>query len=206
MKKFRRTRAVGTASAVALVTAALVFTVASAVTGPKPTPKFVLTAGTGFTITSTIYPSPACSGTPALLYPGTTRCDGLQRPQQPDRAHHGANHHDHPGQQLPRPARHLRRGQPDPPQLLRVVHRGRRRHGQQPRRAHRLERQRHQPGRLRELHLPLLVLGHRPVHRRHDDGSRLLAQPVELRGSRSPSRPRSPPPTPAATPASRAGP
>ena len=74
MKKFRGTKAVALASAVALVIAALVFTLASVVTGPTKTPKFLLTSGTGFTITSAIYPSPACSGTPALLYPGITRC------------------------------------------------------------------------------------------------------------------------------------
>ena len=74
MKKFKRSKVVGLASAVALVAAALVFTVASGVTGPTKTPKFILTSGTGFNITSTIYASPACSGTPALLYPGITRC------------------------------------------------------------------------------------------------------------------------------------
>ena len=48
MKKFGRTKALGQASAVALVTAALVFTAASAVTGPKSTPNaqgFILTSG-----------------------------------------------------------------------------------------------------------------------------------------------------------------
>ena len=74
MKKFRLAKAVVLASAVALVIAALVFTLASAVTGPTKSPKFILTSGTGFTITSAVYPSPACSGTPALLYPGITRC------------------------------------------------------------------------------------------------------------------------------------
>ena len=74
MKKLRRTKAVALASAAALVIAALVFTLASVVTGPTKTPKFLLTSGTGFTITSAIYASPACSGTPALLYPGITRC------------------------------------------------------------------------------------------------------------------------------------
>jgi Ca2+-binding RTX toxin-like protein len=74
VKKFRLAKAVVLASAVALVIAALVFTLASAVTGPTKSPKFILTSGTGFTITSAVYPSPACSGTPALLYPGITRC------------------------------------------------------------------------------------------------------------------------------------
>jgi hypothetical protein len=61
-------------SAVALGTGTLVFALTCVVTGPKSVPPFVLTSGTGFNITSTVYPSPACSGTPALLYPGTTRC------------------------------------------------------------------------------------------------------------------------------------
>jgi Ca2+-binding RTX toxin-like protein len=59
---------------VALGTGTLVFALTCVVTGPKSVPPFVLTSGTGFNITSTVYPSPACSGTPALLYPGTTRC------------------------------------------------------------------------------------------------------------------------------------
>ena len=72
MKHFRRAVLV-LASAVALGTGTLVFAL-TCVTGPKPGPPFGLTSGTGFNIASTIYPSPACSGTPALLYPGTTRC------------------------------------------------------------------------------------------------------------------------------------
>jgi len=72
VKHFRRAVLV-LASAVALGTGTLVFAL-TCVTGPKPGPPFGLTSGTGFNIASTIYPSPACSGTPALLYPGTTRC------------------------------------------------------------------------------------------------------------------------------------
>ncbi len=72
MKHFRRMTAVVLASAVALVIAALVFTVASFVTGPAKTPKFVLTSGTGFAITSTISSSPTSQIT-ALLYPGVQR-------------------------------------------------------------------------------------------------------------------------------------
>ncbi len=69
MKKFRRTKAVGQASAVALVIAALVLAVAFILTSPTKTPKFVLTAGTGFAITSTISSS-STSQTAGLLYPG----------------------------------------------------------------------------------------------------------------------------------------
>jgi hypothetical protein len=75
MKHFRRMTTVVLTSAVALLIAALVFTVASFVTGPAKTPKFVLTSGTGFTITSTITAWPSCLASPtALLDPGVTRC------------------------------------------------------------------------------------------------------------------------------------
>jgi hypothetical protein len=69
--KFRRTKAV-VPSAVALVVAALVFILVSVATYPTKTPKFVLTSGTGFTITSTISSSPR-SQIAALLYPGAQR-------------------------------------------------------------------------------------------------------------------------------------
>jgi hypothetical protein len=59
---------------VALVVAALTFAVSGLVVRHPSTAKFELTSGTGFTITSTIYSSPACSGSTALLYPGVTRC------------------------------------------------------------------------------------------------------------------------------------
>ena len=77
MKQLRRTKTLRQASTVALgiaalVIAALVFTVASFVTGPAKTPSFVLTSGTGFTITSTISSSPT-SQIAALLYPGVQR-------------------------------------------------------------------------------------------------------------------------------------
>ncbi len=75
MKKFRRAKSVVQTSAVALVIAALVFILASVLTGPAKTPKFLLTSGTGFTITSTISAWPSCLASPtALLYPGVTRC------------------------------------------------------------------------------------------------------------------------------------
>ena len=77
MKQLRRTKAVRQASAVALgiaalVIAALVFILTSVATGPARTPKFVLTSGVGFSITSTISRSPT-SQIAALLYPGAQR-------------------------------------------------------------------------------------------------------------------------------------
>jgi Ca2+-binding RTX toxin-like protein len=39
-----------------------------------PTPYLPLSSGSGFTITTNIYSSPACSGSTALLDPGVTRC------------------------------------------------------------------------------------------------------------------------------------
>ena len=74
MKRFRLAKAVVLASAVALGSGTLVFALTCVVTGPKPVPPFGLTSGTAFSVTSTVYPSPACSGTPAFLYPGITRC------------------------------------------------------------------------------------------------------------------------------------
>jgi hypothetical protein len=66
-------------SAIALVVAALVMGAAHFVLGARPASAqrlgFNLTADTStFTITSNIYDSPACAGSTALLYPGTTRC------------------------------------------------------------------------------------------------------------------------------------
>src|ERR1039457_1380152 len=72
MKKFGQASTVVQASAVVLVTAALIFALVLVVTASKPSPRFVLTSGTGFSITSTISSSPA-SQTAALLYPGTQR-------------------------------------------------------------------------------------------------------------------------------------
>jgi hypothetical protein len=71
MTKLRRTKAV-VPSAAALVAAALVFMFASILTGPTKTPKFALTSGTGFEITSTISSS-GTSQIAALLYPGVQR-------------------------------------------------------------------------------------------------------------------------------------
>ena len=71
MTRFRRTKAV-IPSAAALVVAALVFVLASILTSSAKTPKFVLTSGTGFDITSTISSS-STSQVAALLYPGAQR-------------------------------------------------------------------------------------------------------------------------------------
>ena len=78
-ERFKRTKSVMASIAIALVVAALAFGVSSSVLGPKSAIAqhlgFDLTSGTSsFTITSSIYPSPACSGSTALLYPGTPRC------------------------------------------------------------------------------------------------------------------------------------
>jgi hypothetical protein len=71
LTKFRRTKAVVPSSA-ALAVAALVFVLVTIATVPSRTPKFVLTSGTGFEITSTISSS-STSQRAALLYPGAQR-------------------------------------------------------------------------------------------------------------------------------------
>ena len=78
-ERFTRTKSVMASSAIALVVAALVIGVSTFVFGPRAaspqTSGFGLTSGSSsFTITSSVYPSPACSGSTALLYPGTPRC------------------------------------------------------------------------------------------------------------------------------------
>ena len=72
-ERFRRTKSVMASSAIALVAAALAFGAAHTVVHPSD-PKMSLTAGSGFTITSNIYASPACSGPTVDLYPGRTDC------------------------------------------------------------------------------------------------------------------------------------
>jgi hypothetical protein len=72
MKHFERMTAVVLASAVALVVAALVFVLVSIATVPTKTPKFLLSSGTGFEITSTISSS-STSQIAAVLYPGAQR-------------------------------------------------------------------------------------------------------------------------------------
>ena len=71
-ERFKRTKSVMASSAIALVVAALAFGVTHTVVRPSD-PKMSLTSGSGFTITSNIYSTPACSGSTAELYPGTTR-------------------------------------------------------------------------------------------------------------------------------------
>ena len=68
----RRVRSAAGTGVVTLIVVALIFAV-SGVLRPS-TPKFELTSGSDFTIKSAIYPSPACSGSTALLYPGVTSC------------------------------------------------------------------------------------------------------------------------------------
>jgi hypothetical protein len=72
MKHFERMTAVVLASAASLVVAVLVFVLVSIATVPAKTPKFLLSSGTGFEITSTISRSPT-SQIAALLYPGAQR-------------------------------------------------------------------------------------------------------------------------------------
>jgi hypothetical protein len=64
---------VGATGVVAFVVAALTFALAGVVVHPS-SPKLALTSGTGTAVTSEIFDSPACSGAPANLYPGTTHC------------------------------------------------------------------------------------------------------------------------------------
>ena len=73
MKSFGKLRAVIATSVVALVVAVLTFGVAHQVVRPAAL-QLSLTSGSGFTITSNIYDSPACSGQTAKLDPGATRC------------------------------------------------------------------------------------------------------------------------------------
>ena len=72
-ERFRRTKSVVASGAIALVVAALTFGVSSAVLRPASSP-FAASSGTAFTVSSAIYPSPACSGSTTLLYPGVTDC------------------------------------------------------------------------------------------------------------------------------------
>ena len=72
-ERFTRTKSVMAASAIALVVAALTFGVASAVL-PSARSPLAIPSGSAFSVSSAIYPSPACSGSPVLLYPGVTDC------------------------------------------------------------------------------------------------------------------------------------
>jgi hypothetical protein len=73
VRRFRRVNAVVAPGVVAFVVAALTFVLVGVVVHPS-SPKLALTSGTGTSITSEIFDSPACSGAPANLYPGTTHC------------------------------------------------------------------------------------------------------------------------------------
>ena len=78
-ERFNKTKSVMASGAIALVVAALVIGVSSFLFGARSASSqhlgFDLTSGSSsFTITGSIYASPACSGSTALLYPGTPRC------------------------------------------------------------------------------------------------------------------------------------
>jgi hypothetical protein len=78
-ERFGRTRSVAAASAIALVVAALIvgfapFVIGHRASGAQQLGAELSSSNSTFTITSAIYPSPACTGSPALLYPGLTRC------------------------------------------------------------------------------------------------------------------------------------
>ena len=78
-ERFKRTKSVMATSAIALVVAALVIGASHLAVGPRTaSPQHIgyeLTSSPStFTITSNVYPSPACSGSTVSLYPGTTRC------------------------------------------------------------------------------------------------------------------------------------
>jgi Bacterial Ig-like domain (group 3) len=77
---FRRTISVVASGAIALVVAALAMGLSTLVIGSRSASSQRVAIGlvsnpSSFTITSAIYPSPSCSGTPgALFFPGTPRC------------------------------------------------------------------------------------------------------------------------------------
>lgn len=72
-ERFKRTKSVIASSLIALTVAALTFGVSSAVLRPAASP-FAASPGSAFTVSSSIYAFPACSGSTALLYPGVTDC------------------------------------------------------------------------------------------------------------------------------------
>ena len=81
MTGYRKIKVAGGAGVLALITTALVWGSASLAGAPGPSTNLLLTSGTDFSITSTFYTNPSgaypattCSGTPAHLYPGLTRC------------------------------------------------------------------------------------------------------------------------------------
>lgn len=74
MKMFRGLRRVGGVIGAPLIAAVLVFALTGFASNPTPSPKLVLTAGTDFSVTSTITAWPACSGSTVDFYPGVTDC------------------------------------------------------------------------------------------------------------------------------------
>jgi Bacterial Ig-like domain (group 3) len=78
-ERFGRTKSMATATAIALVVAALIvgfapFVIGHRASGAQRLGAELSSSTSTFTITSAIYPSPACTGSPALLYPGVARC------------------------------------------------------------------------------------------------------------------------------------
>jgi large repetitive protein len=72
-ERFKRTKSVMASGAIALVVAALSYGVSAGVLRPSRSP-LVVSSGTAFTVSSAIYPSPACSGSTAQLHPGVMDC------------------------------------------------------------------------------------------------------------------------------------
>jgi hypothetical protein len=72
-ERLKRTKSLMASGAIALVVAALSFGVSSGLLRPSRSP-LVVSPGTAFTVSSAVYPAPACAGSTALLYPGVTDC------------------------------------------------------------------------------------------------------------------------------------
>lgn len=73
MQRVKRVKRVVRTNVMTLVISAVVAAGALVAVGLNQSPASA-TLTSGFNITAAIYASPACSGSPALLYPGTTRC------------------------------------------------------------------------------------------------------------------------------------
>jgi hypothetical protein len=71
--RFNRTKNVAAASLIALVVAAAIVGISTQFVRPAALP-MSLTAGSGFTVSSTIYGAPACAGTTVPLSPGAADC------------------------------------------------------------------------------------------------------------------------------------
>ena len=203
-ERFKRTKSVMASGAIALVVAALAFGVSSSVLGSKSASShlgFDLTSGTSsFTITSTTYTTPSgaypaasCSGTPALLYPAVTRCvvfsvhNNLKATISVqsittalDTTNYQAPPSDCSGTNLVLPTFSG---------SFNVAGGG---NATSPGVPIELKDNGAPPDRLRELHLPLHLLGNRQLHRglRHLHGSGLQPEPLDGRARASPTRPR----------------